>query len=373
MRRLLCIPMFMLATFSAAHAAAQLDFNSTAGATAACSSLRGKQMVKGVREQQALVICRDLDLVRHVVTFVRTGLKKRERDRMTDQAVSLAIREELLYVRDELAITRRVLEQLRLRKKSDGLTLTPAKWVFDMDGDDHIDKWETRLFAIQPRQQQAPADPTYVASFIVDQSDIQWALGYHYFAEALVEMVLSYRLDGETYNGSNIALADPAGMERAHKLLMDGLKSSDRLRVMLLAETDDDREWIANPRQRHNVFPLPLDDEDFAIWETVMKHALPLIGGETLLTSGSAQGGLFASVARMCPPGQGLSIPRLFSSPPPNPLRFVSGEAPPGVCQQIDAAHPRSELIDLMEKYAARGRGNGVNGVSVLSRLLWVN
>ena len=37
-----------------------------------------------------------------------------------------------------------------------------------------------------------------------------------------------------------------------------------------LAETDDDREWVPNPRQKSYAMPLAVDDKLYAAWEAVV-------------------------------------------------------------------------------------------------------
>ena len=42
-----------------------------------------------------------------------------------------------------------------------------------------------------------------------------------------------------------LRVRDPAALRRAHGLLLAGVNSSEKLRQLVLAETDDEEEWIA--------------------------------------------------------------------------------------------------------------------------------
>ncbi|QBE64942.1 hypothetical protein [Pseudoduganella lutea] len=107
------------------------------------------------------------------------------------------------------------------------------------------------------------------ATVRIDQTDILWGLSYHYYVEALVEVLLSYQYqrDAGTRSDQVIRLAHPENMRRARDLIVTGLKTSEKMRLSAMAETDDDMEWLGNPRQAGSAFPVPLDDADFAFGE----------------------------------------------------------------------------------------------------------
>lgn len=369
----------LLACLASAPASAALDFTTTQGSEDACRGVAALPSARTPQQQQAQVICRDIELTRHVLTFVRDI----DVSRPPNAEMTLRIRSELLHVREELRGTRALLEHIKLRDKDDGLLLAPATWARDLNGDGKIATWERYLFAV-PKRHHGPLqvgyasnDPGYYereykldAQFRVDQSDVTWALGYHYFAEALVEMVLSYTIEGPA---QMIVLVDPDAMVRAHQLMVQGFKSTDALRRQLLAEKDDAQEWIPNPSQKNSVFPLKLDQEDFRVWAELLQHIVPLFEGRTLLASQAKLGGLMGSVAKLCPEGQGLSVPAFFRNPPSQPLSWFSRPDFSAMCQPLDAQHPASGLFSLLEHYAQRSEADGGAGMAILRQLLWVN
>lgn len=370
---------------AAAVATTAADADGGVGSEAACAALPSPQAARTPQQRQALVICRDIELVRRVVSFIDQGSAQLEKGTPSGQEISEVVRKELLGVRDDLRTTRGLLEGIKLRD-GDGLLLTPSRWVRDLNGDGRIATWERNFFAI-PKRHDGPLkvglasdDPDYYrdeyladASFKVDQSDVTWALGYHYFAEALVEMVLSYSLEGDSYSADSIVLVDADAAKRAHALLVAGFKSTERLRRSLLAEKDDAAEWIANPRQRNSVFPLRLDEGDFAAWGEVLKQLIPLMEGKTLLVPAAKQGGLLGSLAGLCPPGQGLNVVRLFRQPPRRLLSWDGAEQQGRMCQRVDAGHPKSPLFELLAGYERRAGSDGMAGMRMLRQLLWVN
>jgi hypothetical protein len=385
MRHVCLVVLIVSLCASGAVTAAAADPGGGVGSEAACAALPSPQAARTPQERQALVICRDIELVRRVASFIHQGSAQLEKGTPSDREISEVVRQELLGVRDDLRTTRALLENLKLRD-GDGLLLTPSRWVRDLNGDGRVATWERNFFAI-PKRHDGPLkvglasdDPDYYrdeyladASFKVDQSDVTWALGYHYFAEALVEMVLSYSLEGENYSADSIVLVDTDAAKRAHALLVAGFKSTERLRRSLLAEKDDAAEWIANPRQRNSVFPLHLDEGDFAVWGEVLKQVIPLMEGKTLLVPAAKQGGLLGSLADLCPPGQGLNVVRLFQQPPRRLLSWSGAEQQGRMCQRVDAGHPKSALFELLASYERRATNDSMAGMRMLRQLLWVN
>ena len=95
------------------------------------------------------------------------------------------------------------------------------------------------------------------------------------FQRAGVELVLSYRwseLD-KLFQGKqprmSIQLIDPGRVKHARELVLAGLRYADQTREAYLAETDDDREWVPNPRQKSYAMPLAVDADLYATWAAV--------------------------------------------------------------------------------------------------------
>lgn len=357
--------------------AAQADFQTLQTMEATCAAIRHPVAGMTPPQQQAYVICNDIGTVKQIATFFNDMTRRNQQARMSDREISLLVRSGLASVRDRLRQSRQVLERIQLGKEQ-GLLLKPGAWVMDLNSDGQISDWERDLFAIPAKVEGedghgASRGFNREATLRLDQSDIYWMLSYHYFLEAVPEILLSYGLEGEKFDSGNIVLVDPAGMKRARQLIVKGLQVSEKMRRAVLAETDDKDEWLPAPRQHDTVFPLALDDEDFAIWGEAMKHALSLFEGRTLLPLDPSTPSVFTPAARLCGEGEGVSIQAFFDNPPKRPLLDMSKGGLTTYCRKIDPSHPASGMLAFMRKYAERGQARAEVGMGFMRRLFWVN
>lgn len=333
-------------------------------------------------ERQAFAICHDIALVQQIIRWVKVGMKEFDRGPDPD-TLRAELRKEFTYVRDQLKIVRTVLAGLKL-KPGEGLMLAPAQWQLDLDGDGNIETWERHFFAI-PRRGVHPFgfgmpsnDPSYYqrhyqleARFRIDQSDVLWALAYHQFAEGLMEMLLAHQYNMGAASEESIELRDPAALLRSHQLIGAGIASSAALRRSLLAETDDNDEWIPNPQQSNTVFPMELDQQAYDTWGRFLLEFSPLWAGKTLLVVQGNAGGMLGEVAKRCPQGQGLDVVALFRKPARFPLA-VDGMR--SACMTVDSKHPASGLVAMMNQALERGRANPQSPEWHFVRYLyWVN
>jgi hypothetical protein len=371
---------------NAVAAATGPDLASSEGFTRTCAATGAPATLKSNQQRQAFAVCRDVALARQVTTFVKEFMResKDRNNKPSARDSAIRLRKQLVYMRDELKTVRQVLENTKL-KPGEGLVLAPANWQVDLDSDGSMKTWERYFFAIPARggsafNVRAPSDdPAYYraeykldARFKVDQSDISWSLGYHYFAEALVEAVLAYTVRKDEFSSSAIELKDPDGLKRARQLLVKGFSESEKMRRMVVAETDNDQEWIANPNQADTVFPIHLDEQDFRVWGELMGHVIPVFEGKALLRPQENATGMLARFATLCPAGQGVNLRYFFDHPRQNPTGMLDKDYVARSCQKIDKAHPASGLLAFAASYEARAQTDGA-GMGFLRRLLWAN
>jgi hypothetical protein len=363
--------------------AAPVDMTTTAGYRAACATVGKAAPADDNAARQAWVICRDTQLLKSIISFVSSANKTYSR--LSDAALKKMVRDRLTWVRNELRTTRKVLDQIELAP-GEGLTIAPDKWQLDLDGNGKLVTWERYFFAIPARGhsglsfQMASDDPDYYArqynldaKIALDQADISWLLSYHYFAESLFDTVLAYTLNNKSLSGESIELVDPAAMLRARQLMVKGLTTSEKMRLSILAETDDNQEWIASERQLSSVFPVSMDDQDFKVWGELLAHMIPLFEGKTLLMPDRLATGILGGMVKVCPAGTGFNIAKFYARPPRYPVHFASKPNFASMCQRPDASHPASELMQFLTSYADRAEGDGQAGMRMLRQLLWVN
>jgi hypothetical protein len=364
---------------SVAPAAGAADFTTTAGYSAACAEVARGAVPRDDDARVAAVICRDTALVSQVVTWASQGMRRMDKQRIPKEAILIEVRKEVDYVIAELGATRKLLAQVKLGQRK-SLRLAPAQWERDIDGDGSVQLWEKYLFALPKRGQQgfrmtAPSneqayyDSQYQLDAVihVDQSDILWSLSYHHFIEGLLTNLRAFELT-DKFDG--LVLVRPDLMKVAHRLIGNGFVISGKMRQEVLAETDDDEEWIGNPAQASSVFPVPLDAADFASWGTMLKEMSALWQGRSLLPTTRGGGGMLALMAPLCPEGSGLNVARLYLHPPAaaTVYAFRDTRLPTGSCQRIDKAHPLSPLPQMAEKASA-----GDTGMGFLRYLYWTN
>jgi len=254
------------------------DFTSAKGLDRTCGVIRPAAATGSLTERQAYVICADIALITDMATFMRRDFDRLVKEGAGNDAIFAAIREELAYVRHELQQIRIVIDSIEFGPGQRGLLLRPGAWQVDLNGDGHVSYAESDAFAIPRRltkEDRKPAPVGYdgpyrdrynrTAVFQIDQSDLSWLRGYHYLAEAVLEILSAYRYEGKGKDLSedSIRLSDAIAMQRAHALFIKALQNSNQLRTMVLAEKDDVHEWLPSPVQRQTSFPFPMGSKDF--------------------------------------------------------------------------------------------------------------
>jgi hypothetical protein len=358
-----------------------IDFTSQSGLDATCPRMLDTRPNVLVRndDRAAYAICSAIALATDAMTWWRQDERKFNLQRKEDRDLVRARAESYL---SRITAIRLALEGIKAAKPI--FVIEPGKWTLDLDGDGTISMQERYFFWVPKRgldmspMARAASEERYrnlYASPVinVDQSDIYWAIAYCDFAEAALNLVLSYDL----VDGNQVKLVDAARVRsRAYPRLLAGLRYSAKLRESLLAETDDDREWIPNPRQTHTSFPLVMDAQTFATWGDFLKELRGLAEGKTLLggaSTGPSMNGTVNLTFGVCAPGKGLDVRDLFMRPLPQALDIRELQSR---CLAPTAGKPMSVLAPLLAATALRNAGpqGSASGESVLLRhLFWVN
>lgn len=203
--------------------------------------------------------------------------------------------------------------------------LCVACWDIDWNGNGRVDARDHVLLEIEQDEKGEPipaGDPRRRPTFRFDHGDVAWARAFVSFQRALIDLVLAYDwsgLDpliasrGRQRGELVLRLAHAEKVRDARRLLLEGLARSDEARRAYLAETDDDREWMPNPRQKSHPMPLPVDQPLYDTWEAAIRDLTRLVRGDEGLS--------LADVARLLepgirnPPGGYLDIGGLLAHP----------------------------------------------------------
>lgn len=227
----------------------------------------------------------------------------------------------------------------------------------DLDGDGQATD-EELLWKIYVRLNGAAAQlkAEDVREFVIafDRGDADWLRGYCHLLMALGEIFLAY--DGKEwfertahlifpnvetpheflykgpkvfeFNGADIAdliayihllnfpVAEPKRLTAALEHLEAMLKQSRAMWKHILAETDDNREWIPGPKQTGVVPNVKVTDEMVRGWGEFLDEAAALLAGKTLIPFWRAHD------------GRGINLRRVFTEPRPFDLvLWIQGTA----------------------------------------------
>lgn len=194
---------------------------------------------------------------------------------------------------DELAVIEKDLT-VAAGDPSFSLELCLACWEHDWNRSGAVDERDRRLFEIESdgKGGELPAgDPRRRPTFRFDVGDAEWALAMVSFQRALGELVLAYKwsdLDklfgDERMPKLTIRLADASRVKRAREYILNGLDHADKCRTAYLAETDDDREWVPNPRQHSHPVPLAVDAKLYETWTAVINDVRRMLRSEEAIS-----------------------------------------------------------------------------------------
>jgi len=172
------------------------------------------------------------------------------------------------------------------------LTLCLACWEEDWNRNGRMDDGDRLLLQIEvdSKGEEIPeGDPRRKPTFRFDQGDLYWARAMLAFQRALLDLVLAYRwneldklidaFDGDTPPKITVRLANRDRVNSARDQILKALDHADRARVLYLAETDDDREWVPNPNQKSHPLPLPVDAALYETWKGVIGDVRRLVDG----------------------------------------------------------------------------------------------
>jgi len=275
-----------------------------------------------------------------------------------------------------------------------GLELCLACWKQDWNHNGHLDSNDQHLFEVEQDadgHEMAEDDPRRKPTFHFDRGDIYWARAAVAFQRATLELLLSYRwtdideLFRQSHNGDEptrivIRMDDARRVAGVRGLILAGLEHADRARREYLQETDDDREWVPNPRQKSHPLPLPVDDTLYATWEGLVGDLRRLALGEEGLS--------VAEVAQLGdhvwehPPGGFIDVGRMLAQPADlnidlSTLDHLNREPLPALKSIFGAAYVPSMKPTPMLQRLSRMKRELDHGQESFERklryLLWLN
>lgn len=252
---------------------------------------------------------------------------------------NLEVRELLARLRDELVATSATLSAI----PDDSDVLVPLRFGrirLDLDGDGRARPEETlwRLFDRLYRGAELEEASAVRFGMRLDAGDARWLEGYCHLLAAVLETTLAYdtqrlfdhtghlffaravspfpflRAGGHELNTLRDGIAwihlldlpvqDAPRMTAALSHLESVLALSRRSWRCILAETDDNFEWIPNPRQRGVLPESRVTPEMVRVWHQFLDEAEAILAGRLLLP-----------FWRETEPRRGINLRRVFTQP----------------------------------------------------------
>jgi len=220
------------------------------------------------------------------------------------------------------------------------LELPFDKIRLDLDGDGKASEHELLLRLFMAYNRGFKAEQEFTVSF--DKADVYWLRGYTHLIMSMLDVYLAY--DGRelfertaqlsfakpntpyselfsSYNNPefpvdmaeiadlvaffhliNLPLEDAGKMKSALKHLKEVIRLSRLNWQAILAETDNDNEWIPNPNQ-DSVVPVEVTTEMIEGWQVFLDEAEDILNGKKLIP--------YWRVAD----GQGVNLNKFFTEP----------------------------------------------------------
>lgn len=233
------------------------------------------------------------------------------------------------------------------------LRIDVSNVMLDLDGNGEIGPRENFLAVLGAVNRPRGPQPDSM-SVAFDAGDVPWLRGYCHFLMAFSDMVLAYdhqRLfnhcaqlvypkpqpsedfvvpleSSGTGGGFNSILdfvaaihlcvfpvREPARMESARQHFLKMIETSRESWTLILAETDDDEEWLPNPKQT-GVLPMPVNQKLIDGWLDVLDEIEDVLQGEKLIPFWrNYNPSLFGNMRNVPDEGFGLNMKRICQEP----------------------------------------------------------
>jgi len=177
------------------------------------------------------------------------------------------------------------------KDKNFSMELCLAKWKVDWNRNGEIDERDEAMMQVEydVNGEMIPKDDKRrTPTFRFDYGDIYWARAMLSFQRAAIDFILAYKYPSlaefeqffkEPDNKLIFKVKDKKLLLKSRDLILKGLEYADKSRVEYLAEKDDEREWLPNPKQKSHPLPLPVDAQLYETWANVLNDLQLLMKG----------------------------------------------------------------------------------------------
>ncbi|MCP4679318.1 MAG: hypothetical protein GY854_28285 [Deltaproteobacteria bacterium] len=205
------------------------------------------------------------------------------------------------------------------------LDFCPGCWNRDWNQDGRIDSRDEWLFAVDldADGNEIPAgDSRRHPTFRFDVGDVVWARAFIAFHRAALDLALAFSwldLAPQVLNTSSsdrivIPLIEPPRVSSARDRILEGIDLAAQSRELILAETDDEREWLPSPTQKDHAIPMSVDSQLFDTWDGILNDVRRLLKAEEGL-SAAEMISLDDSTQISHPPTGYINLGKMFDEP----------------------------------------------------------
>ncbi len=227
----------------------------------------------------------------------------------------------------------------------------------DLNGDGQANEDESFAVLLGVVNRARPGTPVADLKVTFDNGDVPWLRGYCHFLCAVCDMVLAYdhqrmfdvtgqliypkavppRAGGEpldigqkpdtgfireimdavaAIHLADFPLKEPQRMSSARGHLLEMIRTSRESWVLIDSETDNDQEWLPNPKQT-GVLRVPVTREFIDGWHGVLAEMEDLLEGRKLVPFWRDHSGAFFNGRATDVPetGRGVNLKRFFEEP----------------------------------------------------------
>jgi hypothetical protein len=158
---------------------------------------------------------------------------------------------------------------------------------------DHEEVWNVYAQWVFPRARTSGFD------FLTEEIDAAFADEYSGFAwySSIVDAIAAV-------HQMRLPLREPEALARSHQHLLQMVSLSRQMWEAAMRETDDDREWIPNPRQQPPMPEGEITEEMVAGWQDFLNEFEDLLEGRKLVP-----------FWRGTNPARGLNLRKVFHEP----------------------------------------------------------
>lgn len=217
--------------------------------------------------------------------------------------------EEFYGMIDEFYKTLETTEALlkEIKDKNINLKLYAGKYYLDINNNGQREEWEWLPNIFRPVMPMDSFSKEKLEQFYIgfDYSDVLWLRGYCNFMMHHINFILTYDWEYQFYLyltnqpiakipeskkiewfrinpflATTVPVKDASRMKKAYEQILEVFRLSRETWAAIKSETDNDQEWLPQPRQQGVFFNIPITDELVDSWHVLLNNGESFLRGD---------------------------------------------------------------------------------------------